>query len=253
MIKNGYVVAVLADGRVVDEDGSNKVALPFGTEYKVRLINKNYDRCAADLIINGNKIARFVLSAGETADIERYIDNNNNSGSRFKFTHLHDGQVKDSNSFENGLVEVLYYKERYKPVPIVIHEDHHHWHDTYPKFPYPNKPFWPVVYGSCVNTAGFGGVTFDSAQDSGRGMSAGPIVMNCNMMTTLGTGMDGATVRGSKSEQKFNEVSGLEFESNATVLKLKIVNGELQLQTKYCSGCGRKRTGNYCSNCGTKY
>ena len=252
MHKNGYVMAVMADGRVLDEDGSSKVYLPFGTEYKVRMINKNYDRCAADLLINGDKIARFILAAGETADIERYVDDNLHGGSRFKFTHLHDSAVKDKNSLENGIVEVLYYKEKYrKPEPIIIREEHHHWPpwkdpNPYPKWPWPNTPVYMsngdnMVFGATCNNASYG---TDMPQLR---------AMNCSMQAP--SAAEGATVRGSRSEQKFKEVSGLEFESIPVTIKLKIFNGELQTVVKYCTRCGRKKIGNdkFCSNCGSKY
>ena len=237
MHKNGYVVAVLANGQVLEEDGSNKVCLPFGAEYKVRLINKNYDRCAADLIINGDKIARFIVGAGETADIERYLDGNLHSGSKFKFTHLHDSAIKDKNSFENGLVEVLYYKEKYrKPEPLIIREEHHHW----PPWKAPMSTFTPWT------------VTYDSCENSLRGFGTS---MQCNAISMASAGQEGATVRGSSSSQSFSEVSGLEFESNPTIIKLKLVNGDLQTSQKYCTGCGRKKSGadKYCANCGIKY
>ena len=246
MYRNSYVAAVMADGRVLDEDSSSRVMLPFGMEYKVRLINKNYDRCAADLIINGEKIARFILDAGQTSDIERYVDNNMHSGSKFKFTNLNDGQVKDRNSFENGLVEVLFYREIKKPDPIVIREDHHHWHDYHKPYQPPSYP-WPVVYGN-------GGVAFGNAQLKGMCSSSESYSMACNAINT-DAGMEGATVRGSSSDQKFKEVSGYEFDSTATIIKLKIVNGELQSSMRYCSSCGRKRQGTdkFCPNCGNKF
>ena len=68
------------------------------------------------------------------------------------------------------------------------------------------------------------------------------------------TGLDGATVRGSESEQRFSEISGLEFDSVATILKIKLVNGVYQITSRYCSGCGRKRKDGdkFCPNCGNK-
>ena len=240
MHKNGYVVAVMANGNVLEEDGSSKIALPFGTEYKVRLINKNYDRCAADLIINGDKIARFILNAGETADIERYVDGNLNSGNRFKFTHLHDSKVKDAGSFENGIVEVLYFKEKYqKKEPVVVNN-------------WPNSPYY---FDKPRSSWGAGPSYGASAGSNLRGFGSSP-QMSCNFMAMASAApAEGATVRGSESDQKFASVSGLEFESTPVIIKLKIVNGELQSATRYCTGCGRKKnsTDKFCANCGIKY
>ena len=79
--------------------------------------------------------------------------------------------------------------------------------------------------------------------------------LRLNATPTSSSELGGATVRGEKSDQKFSDIHGIEFESHATILKLKIVNGELNTAPRYCSGCGRKRKHNdkYCSNCGVKY
>jgi hypothetical protein len=244
MIKNGYVMAVIANGNVLEEDESKMVRLPFGTEYKVRLINKNYDRCAADLIINGEKVARFIVNAGETADIERFIDGSMNNGRRFKFTHLNDSQVKDKKDFDNGIVEVHFFREIKKPDPVIIKEVHnyHHWD----KKEDPWKP-WPTPIWYCDNTVG-GGMSFGASNTQGLLNNA-----SCYCSAT-DVPLGGATVRGSESTQQFSYASGHEFDSVATILKLKIVNGEIATAARYCSGCGRKRKDGdkFCSNCGTR-
>ncbi len=250
MYKNGCVLALIANGQVLEEDNSKRVCMPFGTEYKVRLINKNYERNAADLIVNGENIARFIVGAGETIDIERFLDGNLNSGNRFKFTSLNDSRVKDKNDFDNGIVEVHFYKERKKQEPIIIREEHHHY-DHYPVYPDPKpwKPFSP--WFGCNGDI----VCSFNAGDSGKGLSSGTDnAMNFASCTASRSEVGGATVRGSNSYQQFSEVSGYEFESDATILKLKIINGEPVVGSKYCSGCGRKRKDGdkFCGNCGNK-
>jgi hypothetical protein len=244
MIKNGYVMAVIANGNVLDEDESKMVRIPFGTEYKVRLINKNYDRCAADLLINGEKVARFIVNAGETADIERYIDGNINNGKRFKFTYLNDSQVKDKKDFDNGIVEVHFFREIKKQDPIVIKEEHHYHH--WDKKEDPWKP-WPTPIWYCDNVVSTGGTAIGASNTKGMNNS---VSCYCSSDVPIG----GATVRGSESSQQFSYASGHEFDSIATILKLKIVNGEITTSAKYCTSCGRKRkiSERYCSNCGTR-
>lgn len=259
MYKNGYVMAVIANGDVLNEDDSRQVCLPFGTEYKIRLINKNHERCAADLIINGEQIARFIVNGGETADIERFLDGSLNNGKRFKFVSLNDSGVKDKKDFDNGIIEVHFFKERKKPEPLIIKEEHHHHH--WDKWPEPIKPYYPPYqpryrhYSTCDMKVGD---NVDMQYCSSKGTSIGNMSFNCCLATGAGLpaadGAPGATVRGSESTQKFSDVSGYEFESTATILKLKIVNGEIKETSRYCSGCGRKkRDGDkYCANCGSK-
>ena len=247
MFKNNYVLSLLAKGNVLEEDDSRRITLPFGEEFKVRLINKNYHRCAADLSVNGEHIARFILNAGETSDIERYLDGNMQNGSRFKFVSLNDSQVKDKKDIDNGIIEVHYYKELVKNEPIIREVHHHHHHDKYPLNPYP-KPYWVYSSNDLSNDISFGG----SISCKGMSAEASPNMM-FNSCLCSSTGAEGAAVRGSESSQKFQTVSGYEFESIATILKLKIVNGEHVIaQERYCSGCGRKnRDGDrYCPSCG---
>jgi hypothetical protein len=164
---------------------------------------------------------------------------------------LNDSQVKDKKDIDNGIIEVHYYKELAKKDTIIIREEHHHHHhDRYPEpyIPWP-KPYWIYSNHETVYDMRYGGTNC-------KGMSAsadvGTMFSNC---LCASAGMEGAAVRGSASDQKFQTVSGYEFESIATILKLKIVNGERVIsQEKYCPGCGRKnRDGEkFCPSCGNK-
>ena len=192
------------------------------------------------------------MGAGETSDIERYIDDNLHSGSRFKFTHLNDSNVKDKNSFENGLIEVLYYKEiKAKTTPFVIKEEHHH-HWTYPRTQPAVDP-WKITYGN--GGVAFGDKTYDSMQCNSISASAPTMSFGNCAFVGASTGQEGATVRGSSSDQKFQSVSGLEFDSTPTIIKLKLVNGDLPKAIRYCPGCGSKaRIGDkYCPSCGARH
>ena len=246
MYKEGYVISVIANGNILEES-DRKVAMPFGQEYKVRLINKSHLRCAADLVINGEKIGRFILDAGQNSDIERYLDGNLNNGKRFQFVSLNDSKVSNKNDIENGFIEVSFFQEKKKQDPIIIREEHHHHHhdwDHYPIYPKPWHPWqepYPWKYCNCDGTL---------SANSESMMNFSADATSCRRLDDI----DGATVRGSESKQEFKEVYGLEFEYTPVVIKLKIINGETQVINKYCSGCGRKRIEGqkYCGNCGTK-
>lgn len=239
MYKSGYVAALKCNGNIIEEDSSKRMFLPFGSEYEVRLINKNNTNCKADLTINGEIVGSFFINAGATADIERYLDGSNYKGKKFKFTHLNDTGVKDKNDIDNGFIEVSFYPEKPKPDPIVIKEHHYHY-DTIPNKPYGPKPMW---YGTeFTNDMSFGGSV---------GMAANYCSSDMKVASSS-PAIEGATVRGSDSDQKFETVHNKEFEAVATTMRLKIFNGEIKVANKYCSGCGKKNTygHKFCPSCG---
>ena len=248
MYKNSFVMCVLSGGNVLQEE-NRIVKLPFNTDYKVRLINKNSKRSACDLFINGEKISRFILSSYETLDVERFLDGNLDNGSKFKFVSLEDSRVKSRKDFENGLVEAHFYLEKDKKYEFPI----------FPKCPY--EPFVPMPYYKLWkpydpwiiydNSITFSQVdcntTLTYSNIGTKGLCASNIVAH-------NSSIDGDTVRGEKSEQKFQNVSSFELEAKPTIFKLKLVQGSLQKMLKYCSNCRRKiRNGeNYCPICGKK-
>lgn len=258
MYKNDYVMCLTKDGHILEEV-DRKVRLPFGAEYKVRLKNKHHKRCAVDLLINGEKVSRFILEGNETTDIERFLDGNLSSGKCFQFASLNDGRVKDKANFENGQVEAHFFEEE-EPKIKEIHHHYDRYHEIDPYPPYPKRPGpypWPdpVWYEDMWHTQKdkpIGGGTCNRLTTESNSFEPGDdMVFSINCSADL----PGATVRGSKSKQEFKEVSGYTFSSTSTILKLKIVNGEVRSTTRYCSGCGRKRKqGNkFCANCGTQY
>lgn len=246
MYKEGYVAVVKYNGNIIEEDSSKRILLPFGAEYEVRLINKSIKNCATDLTINGEKIGRFFLEAGQNMDIERYLDGDNNKGKKFKFTHLNDSGVKSKTDIDNGFIEVSFYPEKKKDEPIIIKEHHYHHYDPIPPYvhPAPNVPF-PRPWSPLFDGTRY---AMDMGCTNDIGKSYGGMAMNCSSPAPI----EGATVRGSESKQSFTSVYGKEFDSIATVIRLKIFNGEVVVTNKYCSGCGRKKKygDKYCANCG---
>lgn len=229
MYKNGYVMSIICKNNVIDEE-NKRVMIPFDSHYSVRLSNKNYIRCGADLIINGEKIARFLIPGGETIDVERFIDDNLTQGKRFKFVNLNNSAVKDSKDIDNGLIEVHFFEEDITPTITYIQNDILNFSKPYS--PYSEIPLWN---SPAINT---GSCSFSTSNSN--------FVNNSN---------DGATVRGEKSNQKFREQSNIKFKSTPTILKIKLYNGDIKILRRYCSSCGRKRrhSENYCSNCGESH
>jgi len=254
MYKDKFVLSVIHDGHPVKETGyrgSKEVAVPFDSEYKIRLKNKNDISCTARVLIDGKKVSQLgdvIVTAGDTIDLERYIDRSLEQGKRFKFVPLDNSDVDDPTSSSNGVIEVEFRKAKHQN-GIKIDYD---WRDFAWTPPYKednNGPTW-TFSGDCGGTTA--GDMGDSVQCYSAGCELGKLKSSRSFVSA------GATVEGSKSNQQFT-YSSLEVEDYAVVLKLKIVGIEKRdtmrdTEYKYCIQCGKrvKRVAKYCSECGRR-
>ena len=94
---NKFVVSVLVSGKPLRElnvQGKRTCTIPFGSEYKIRIKNRNNIRAMASLSIDGTDVLcgkRIILGPNETVDLERFVDDKD-SGSKFKFISLEQGE-----------------------------------------------------------------------------------------------------------------------------------------------------------------
>ena len=261
MYKDKFVLSIIHGGHPVKETGhkgNKEIAIPFDSEYKVRLKNKNDRSCTARVFIDDKRVSQLgdvIISAGGTIDLERYIDRSLDQGKRFKFVPLDHSDVDDPTSSSNGIIKVEFRKAKHQN-GIKINPDFD-WYEPIvwpPKYREDNNgPQW--VYTDDKTTAG------KYPQDATVYYSNSNMVqsdVNCCASLTKSSSFvsPGATVEGSKSNQRFT-YSDLEVEDHAIVLKLKIVGidkGEKMRDTKYkyCTQCGQKvkRVDKYCSECG---
>jgi hypothetical protein len=260
MYKDKFVLSVIHDGHPVKETGhkgNREVAIPFDSEYKIRLKNKNDRSCTARVFIDGKKVSQLgdvIINAGGTIDLERYIDRSLERGKRFKFVSLDNPDVDDPTSSSNGIIKVEFRKAKHQN-GIKIDFD---WRDFVWMPPYKednNGPQW--VYTDDKTTAG------KYPQEGTVYYSSSNVVNGNTMKCSSGFGslstscaLPGATVEGSKSNQQFT-YSNLEVEDYAVILKLKMVGLEKReamrdTECKYCTQCGQriKRVDKYCSECG---
>lgn len=240
---NGFVVAILANGQTLRESGGN-VYLPYGTEYTIRLKNKNWRRAVANVSIDGTSIAQggFVIPMNGSIDIERFVvDGDLSSGRKFKFVDLNSPGVQDPTSDDNGLIVVEFELEK-EPEPLVIH--------SYPFVGYlDSQPRFGSSTGGYVD----GTVTY--------GYGGGGGTMNCCAMNMADD--RGATVEGSYSNQQFysTQVDTDPFTSTRIQLRLRATKQSVKpvlvrdTRYKYCEHCGKKvgRQANYCPTCGKKF
>ena len=114
MYKDGFVLSLLKDGRPLKEiDGV--VRIPFDSEYKIRLRNKNWVNCKARVYIDGSPVSQlgnFVINSQGVVDLERFLDSSLDEGAKFKFVHKDHGEVSDPDNDENGVIRVEFFKAK---------------------------------------------------------------------------------------------------------------------------------------------
>jgi len=264
-----FVICVLHNGHPVREINGT-VSVPFNSEYKIRLKNKhNYLRAKARVWIDGRKTSNlgdFILKAGETLDLERFLDNDLDSGNRFKCVPLSDGRVNDPTDPSNGIIKVEFYREQEPFNNITI---------TDPKPWKPTKPWDGNITGGMTYdistvpftfTSGGGGGTTCSTNVSNIQSSnfAGAVYVNADV---------GATVEGSISGQKFvyGEEFSTEFFPVTLTLKLKGIDfsqreaaeisraldkPKVHKKVRFCAHCAKRRSrmaDKFCPRCGNSY
>jgi len=259
MYKDKFVLSVLHDGSPVKETGpkyKREIAIPFDSEYKIRLKNKNDRSCTARVFVDGKRVSQLgdiIITAGATVDLERFIDRSLTEGKRFKFVPLDHPDVDDPTSSKNGIIKVEFRLAKQpngiKIHPWLVYDGDFGWSssDTYKET---NDGFtWTAPLSQTSD-----GIT------SGAGYTSNSCCYNtnlCDAVPARAAVEAGATIEGGKSAQSF-VYSNLEVEDNAVVLNLKLVGikdkKEVSSIYKFCSNCGHKvrRTDKYCSECGRR-
>ena len=266
-----FVICVLHNGHPVREINGT-VSVPFSSEYQIRLKNKHsYLRAKARVWVDGRKASNlgdFILKAGETLDLERFLDNDLDSGNKFKFVPLSDRRVNDPTDPSNGIIKVEFYREQ---------EPDNDW-----KFTINPKPWKPVKPQTPRKDDDFSWqYTPTVFTNSGRRSSCGPTTSEtlCNVSVNYisNSFVDtsaGATVEGSHSEQSFVYGDSFQTDTYPTTLTLKLKGiskpeplecqvwekGDSTTRRKkkvrFCSHCARRRSRmayRFCSRCGNSY
>lgn len=230
MYLNSFVVCVIANGKIQKESTTGTCSIPFGSEYTIRLRNKNSRRAVCVLSIDGKNVSEdgFVIEAKSFIDIERPAD----SSARFKLVELDSEEAHDQglNAHQarphHGLIQANFSLEKeYEPVKVV--------HVPYP-VPYPPIS-WEIQYGGPLNDNIRG--PLKSHVLRGNPMTRSSSVNNVTTGTTNSaynlsgdlsftkTSVNtsaGVTVEGSQSNQRFREVH---FESDGvwTLISLRLL------------------------------
>ncbi len=271
-----FVICVLHNGHPVREINGT-ASVPFNSEYKLRLKNKHsYLRAKARVWVDGRKASNlgdFILNAGETLDLERFLDSDLSRGNRFKFVPLSDRRVNDPTDPSNGVIKVEFYREHDYVKDITITDPT--WKPIGPRGPRNPEdtnagPYWQFT--DCNSS------TFPSG---GRGSSVGTTSFTCvnaslNFVSNINVDPNaGATVEGGFSGQSF--VYGDDFQTDLfpVTLTLRVKGIDLSKdgyapstsiaigtkpktykKKRFCANCGRRRSrmaDKFCPRCGNSY
>ena len=248
-----------------------KVYIPFNTEYKIFLKNQNGCRIKVEAELDGTNItdSGLVIGGNTSVHLERFLGG---EGKKFLFVPVENDAVGDPTSKENGVLRIKVFKEKPVEIKKIIEEHHHHNH--YHDYWYRRGWGWPygtsdwtltcsndrgyTIYGSnnsaknimpgpgdTIGSAGdIGAVNCFFSQTSSEPVAAAscsyssdtldaPTVSDLNVKSGA-IGQAGATVEGSKSDQKFfdttwNGDTGVAY---TFVFKLLGVSGELSEKEK---------------------
>ena len=284
MYGNKLATAIKVNGKVLREF-KDTVYIPFGSEYSILLKNLHTTRAVVNVFIDGENAVPggLVVDPGREVDLERWIKNGNLSeGNRFKFIERTAAVEEGPRGvkLEDGLIRIEHEFEQARPII---------WNTsttttTWPYYPpgVRSSDFYGStgVSGSLGSTYNVNGVLRSADFSKGeqvRAMASSAVASYCadngivnksevhDGMATMDCSFNevGITVPGSKSEQKFTNVTmgPMEGVKHSMVIKLlgdlgdnKPVVSPVTVKHKpKCVTCGKqnKAHAKFCVECGT--
>jgi hypothetical protein len=258
---NKFVAVIKCNGKVLREREDNTVLLPFGSEYSILLKNLNSRAASVSISIDGVDVLNgreLIVQATSDLELERFLQDDMCHGNRFKFINKTQEIVNHrGDRVDDGIIRIEYRFEAAPPLQINYHHHHHHHNQWI-------RPSWWWNYDSpCF----IGGAVYGTTLSSSRGMTG---TVSCNYAADVTNCCDvgpapdeGITVKGSESNQQFQQgyIGQLETSSEVIILRLRGVTGSrnkvtapVTVNTKLtCPTCGRTSASaaKFCANCGT--
>lgn len=226
---NDYVLSILHKNKPVrefSENGKRTCAIPFDSEYKVRLKNKTSKRAKVKVYIDGIDIdvnqEYLVLNSNQTLDLERFIESLD-SGKKLKFISVEQGkktgEIQDPTSEDNGTIRVEFYPEATLLTYIYT------TNQSYQQTPIWNR--WNYNGGTLSSSDGvINGTTSSTVSVDGSNLNYNTSASNSYYSKKVDNETKastvGATTEGSESMQKFSKVADFITEPTPTIIMLKI-------------------------------
>jgi rRNA maturation endonuclease Nob1 len=227
LYSNGYVVSVIVNGDMqhISKDGTIKV--PFETEYKIRIQNKNNHRCLAKVFVDEVNVSEggLIIDSFATVDLEGPVKSNRN----FKFVSIESGQAHDAGKSkdvdgEKGVIRIEFQKE-------YIQSSYGYYSDDTWTTRYPSVSF-------CSNKS-------VSSYEEKTSSVIKPLEPT------------GCTVSGATNNQSFSYAQ-FTPDGKVTNVSLKLVGANYEVAGSpnviYCGRCGLRSNvdHNFCTHCGNK-
>lgn len=256
MFSNGFVVCVKQGSNLVSESERGVCQIEFGSEYAIRLRNKNSRDAVAQIFIDGENVSGggYVVRANSFEDVERHFD----APTKFKFMSvgseaaIDDG--KNNRSEKMGLIQVSW-RLAVEPMPAPIPAIYHHGRgdrdrDRYRRWISKGTRDVHSSFSDTV-TRGMGAGTLSSMSlnnlnDSGRKAVFG--------MVPDAETLEGCTVPGDHSTQKFGPAVSMQLEGVSVTVTVQLVGKVQAGSVNFCSDCGNQITpkAKFCSSCGKR-
>jgi hypothetical protein len=264
MHKKNFVAAIKVDGKVLRES-SDRVELPFGSEYSVLLKNLDTVKMQVQVSIDGKDASGWlVIDPSRSLDLERFYRGNHNSGNKFKFiertTKIEQHRGIDA---EDGLIRVEFKREKVYESSKFIYSYPHIWNTGFNShlIQTPSSGISGSTTRFTGMRSGIGAHWVKSSQGANGGMLTAGSVQNMQIAKQSVQNEAGITVEGGISNQKFISVSGFECEApEAIVLHLVGRSGTQPVRVAktvslkpVCHTCGKKNKAatKFCTECGT--
>lgn len=265
MYHQNFVAVLVCGGDILREFDGNTVRIPFGSDYSIRLKNKEARKAVASVEVDGTsatEMGPIIVPGGETVELEGFMGPDGRVTHKFRFIQKTTEISKyRGDKIDDGIITIQFQFEQHDP----IHIDHHHHHHNYPC----PKPWCPPKFGGILR--GMGGEQYgsdDIRYATSCSASDSPSISSCSPadFKSLPVSDEGITVKGAKSDQNFVVGHTKPLESNVYTISLRLrgvvhdgkvkgpVRKPILVRTKLrCTSCGRVSSSGsqFCSNCGT--
>jgi hypothetical protein len=266
----GFVGCILVNGQVQEERADGIVIVPEGTQYAIRLRNKNDRRAVGQIFIDGENVSGggYVINANNYVDILRFSDKDE----AFRVVGLNSPEAVDAgkngpNDGTKGVIELRFRLEtKREPVPQHVNSYRERMRNS-PRGLYKGGTKRggsdELLGGASYSTKQETSLDFDGERETltSGGIRLPDETKTCSLFgsnkaissrsMTRPEFSDCVTVGGSSTGQRFSYTT-LDLETSVTVLRIVLKAGEPKPKVDYCSHCGTKRhpKDRFCSHCG---